>query len=149
MRDPGVFKIFRPNLFFLLSSEKDDEVVSDARRLSERNETERQLARCFLPHFTPAQEIIGKHTEREKSVKCFLAWKLKILPSFIMTKTIRLYFGSDRASNTSQNQCRTLKTGPLDIFQRWIYCCLLWSIFFYSLTLVAYQHISVVQTWTW
>lgn len=82
---------------------------------------------CFLPHFTPAQEI--KHTE--KPATCFFGTKVENIAKFYYSnkkKPIRLYFGSDRASNTSQHQSRTLKIRPLDIFLRWMCCSELSSV---------------------
>lgn len=43
-----------------------------------------------------------------KSVKRFLARKLKILPSCIITKTMRLHFVSDRANLTNVSKWRKL-----------------------------------------
>ena len=105
---------------------------------------------CFLPHFTPAQEI--KHTEPEKPATCFFGTKVENIAKFYysnkkkkgctLVQTVPATHHSTRAGHW--------KSGLLIYFgdEFVAVSSLLWSIFFLSVTLVAYQHISVVQTWT-
>lgn len=110
MRDPGVFKIFRPNLFFLLSSEKDDEVVSDARRLSEHNETERQLAR--LPatlHTSPGNH---RQTHRAREI-CEMLFGMKV------ENIAKFYYDKNNKVVLWFRPCQQHITEPVQDIENW------------------------------